>query len=176
MCYHDGHINVMTVSIIVAAGENNEIGQGGGLLCHLPADLRRFKEITSGHAVVMGRVTFDSLPKGALPNRRNIVVSRNRSFIPKGVEVFFSPESFFAGFREENGEVFIIGGEQIYRLFICFANRIYLTRIHALFPQADAFFPEIDMSCWREMSREDFSSDEQNPFSFSYITYDRVSH
>jgi dihydrofolate reductase len=163
----------MIISIIVAAGKNNEIGQGGRLLCHLPADLRHFKEITSGHTIVMGRVTFNSLPKGALPNRRNIIVSRNKDLKPEGAEIFSSLDSVLVRFRDED-EIFIIGGAQIYNQSIDFADRIYLTRIHSSFPEADAFFPKIDLSRWRMTGIETFPADEQNPFAYSFIEYDRV--
>jgi dihydrofolate reductase len=160
----------MTVSIIVAAGKNNEIGQGGKLLCHLPADLRHFKSITEKHTVVMGRRTYNSLPNGALPNRRNIIVSRNPSLTIENAEVFSSIDSALIHSNSEE-EVFIIGGAEIYRQCINFADKIYLTRIHTEFPEADTFFPEIDPAKWREISRIFFQADEKNPFNYSFIEY-----
>ncbi|MDR1563133.1 MAG: dihydrofolate reductase, partial [Dysgonamonadaceae bacterium] len=148
----------MKISIIVAAGKNNEIGQGGRLLCHLPVDLRRFKAITTGHAVIMGRRTFDSLPGGALPNRRNIIISRNPELKPEGAETASSLDTALIRLINME-EIFIIGGAQIYRQVIEQADRIYLTRIHATFPQADAYFPEIDKTQWREAGRETIPAD-----------------
>jgi len=162
----------MIVSIIVATGRNNEIGKNGGLLCHLPADLKHFKEITSGHPVIMGRKTFQSLPKGPLPNRRNIVISRNPNLKIEGVEVYSSLDYAFIKLIDED-EVFIIGGAQIYEQALPIADKIYLTKINASFPEADVFFPQIDFSVWREADRETFLADEKNPYSFSFIEYER---
>ena len=139
----------MTISIIAAIGRNNEIGKNGSLFCHLPADLKHFKEITSNHAVIMGRKTFESLPKGPLPNRRNMVVSRNSGLKIEGAEVYPSPDAAFIRLIDEN-EVFVIGGGQIYRQVLPVADKLYLTKIDADFPEADVFFPEIDFSVWRE--------------------------
>ena len=162
----------MIVSIIVATGRNNEIGKNGDLLCHLPADLKHFKEITSGHTVIMGRKTFQSLPKGPLPNRRNIVISRNVHLKVEGAEVYSSLDYAFIKLIDED-EVFIIGGAQIYEQALPIADKIYLTKINASFPEADVFFPQIDFSVWREADRETFLADEKNPYSFSFIEYER---
>ncbi|GHT60851.1 dihydrofolate reductase [Bacteroidia bacterium] len=162
----------MIISIIVATGRNSEIGKGGDLLCHLPADLKHFKEITSGHTVIMGRKTWESLPKKPLPNRRNIVVSRSPELVIEGAEVYSSLDYAFIKLMDEN-EVFIIGGAQIYGQALPAADKIYLTKIHAEFPEADAFFPKIDFSLWRETSRETFPADEKNPFAYSFLEYER---
>ena len=162
----------MIISIITAIGRNNEIGKKGNLLCHLPADLKHFKEITSGHTVIMGRKTFESLPKGSLPNRRNIVISRNIGLKIEGAEVYPSLDYAFIKLINEN-EVFIIGGAQIYEQALPIADKLYFTKIHADFQEADAFFPKIDFSVWREISREFFPADEKNPYSFSFLEYER---
>ena len=162
----------MIISIVVATGRSNEIGINGGLLCHLPADLKRFKEITSGHTVIMGRKTFESLPKGPLPNRRNIVISRNPDLKIEGAEVYPSLDYAFIKLIDEI-EVFIIGGAQIYEQALPIADKIYLTKIQADFPEADVFFPKFDLSVWRETSRETFFADEKNPYSFSFIEYEQ---
>jgi dihydrofolate reductase len=162
----------MIVSIIVVVGKNNEIGKGNQLLCHLPADLKHFKEITLGHTILMGRKTFDSLPKGALPNRRNIVVSRNPGLSLEGAEVYASLDHALIKLIDEE-EVFIIGGAQIYAQTLPFADKLYLTKIHSDFPEADVFFPPVHYQEWQEISRETFSSDEKNPYSFSFIEYER---
>ena len=162
----------MIISLIAALGRNNEIGKGNDLLCHLPADLKHFKEITLGHTVIMGRKTFDSLPKGALPNRRNVVISRNPELKIKGAEVFSSLDQALLKSINEI-EVFIIGGAQIYEHSLPFADKLYITRIHAAFPEADVFFPSIDFKIWNETGRETFPADEKNPYSFSFIEYEK---
>jgi len=162
----------MIISIIVATGRNNEIGINGGLLCHLPADLKHFKEITSGHTVIMGRKTFESLPKGPLPNRRNIVISRNPGLKIEGAEVYPSLDYAFIKLIDED-EVFIIGGAQIYEQALPIADKIYLTKIQEDFPEADVFFPKIDLSVWWETSRETFFADKSNLYSFSFIEYEQ---
>jgi dihydrofolate reductase len=160
----------MIISVIVVSGKNNEIGKGNQLLCHLPADMKHFKEITSGHTVIMGRKTFESLPKGALPNRRNIVISRQKEWKREGTEVYPSLDSAFIKLIDES-EVFVIGGAQIYEQVLPVADRIYFTKIHADFPDADAFFPAINFREWKELSRETFPADEKNPYPFSFIEY-----
>ncbi|MDR3339825.1 MAG: dihydrofolate reductase [Candidatus Symbiothrix sp.] len=163
----------MIISIIVAIAKNSEIGEGNKLLCRLPADLKHFKEITSGHAVIMGRKTFESLPKGPLPDRRNIIISRNKDLKIEGAEVYSSLDYALLKLIDEN-EVFIIGGAQIYAQTLAFADRLYLTKIHAGFPDADVFFPPIDWQAWRELNRETFPADEKNPYPFSFIEYERI--
>ena len=158
----------MILSIIVAIGKNNEIGGGNDLLWHLPAELKHFKEITTGHTIIMGRKTFESLPKGPLPNRRNIVVSRNPGLKIEGAEVYASLDHALLKVMDEE-KVFIIGGAQIYRQSFPDADKLYLTKVHAEFPQADTFFPEIDYSKWQEINRETFPSDEKNAYAFSFI-------
>ncbi|MDR0680631.1 MAG: dihydrofolate reductase [Dysgonamonadaceae bacterium] len=158
----------MITSIIVALGENNEIGKDGKLLCRLPADLKHFKEITWGHTVIMGRKTFESLPEGPLPNRKNIVLSRNRDLKIEGAKVYRTLNSALVYLLNEN-EVFIIGGAQIYEQILPIVDKIYLTKIHAVFPDADAFFPPVSMSGWKEIKRETFPADEKNPYPYSFI-------
>jgi dihydrofolate reductase len=159
----------MIISLIAALGKNNEIGKGHELLCHLPADLKHFKEITSGHAILMGRKTFESLPKGALPNRRNIVVSRQHPEIA-GAEVYSSLDAAFIKLIDET-EVFVIGGAQIYTQTLPVADKLYLTKIHADFPEANVFFPPVNFREWKETSRETFPADEKNPYPFSFVEY-----
>jgi dihydrofolate reductase len=160
----------MKLSIIAALGKNNEIGQGNRLLCRLPDDLKRFKEITSGRAVIMGRKTFESLPKGALPNRKNIVISRNENLKIEGATVCSSLDYALIKLMDEE-EVFIIGGGEIYRQALAIADKLYLTKIHANFPEADVFFPEINYREWREVSRETHPADDRHPYSFSFVTF-----
>jgi dihydrofolate reductase len=160
----------MIISIIAAIGRNNEIGKNGNLLCRLPADLKHFQAITSDRAVIMGRKTFESLPKGPLPNRRNMVISRNAGLKIEGAEVYPSLDAAFIKLIAEN-EVFVIGGALIYEQALPVADKLYLTKIHAAFPEADTFFPKIDFSVWRETGRETFSADEKNPYAFSFLEY-----
>jgi dihydrofolate reductase len=159
----------MTVSIIVAIGENFAIGKNNQLLWHMPNDLKHFKDVTSGRTIIMGRKTFDSVGK-PLPRRRNIVVTRQDITIP-GCEVVKSIEEGLALCKDED-EVFIGGGAEIYKLAMHLTDRIYLTIIHKSF-DADTFFPEIDKSEWKEVKREDFEPDEKNPLPYSFITLER---
>jgi dihydrofolate reductase len=160
----------MTVSIIVAIGENNAIGKNNQLLWRMPNDLKHFKEVTSGRTIIMGRKTFDSVGK-PLPRRRNIVVTRQDITIP-GCEVVKSVEDGLALCKDDD-EVFIGGGAEIYKQALHLTDRIYLTIIHKSF-DADTFFPEINKQEWKEISREDFQPDEKNPLPYSFITLKRA--
>lgn len=160
------------LSIIAAVARGNAIGRNGGLLCHLPADLRRFKNLTTGHPVIMGRRTFESLPGGALPNRRNIVISRNPAFTAEGAEVTRSIEDALWLVKEEE-EAFVIGGEQIYRALLPMASRLYITHVHASFPGADAFFPEVNWNEWTETFRENHRADDKNHHAYTFVDYRR---
>lgn len=159
----------MTVSAIVAISENHAIGKNNQLLWHLPADLRHFKDITSGHSIIMGRKTFDSVGK-PLPNRRNIVVTRQHITIP-GCEVVHSVNNALELCKGED-EVFIGGGAEIYKMAMPVTDRIYLTIVHEHF-EADTFFPEIDIHEWKEASRERHEADQKNPIPYSFITLER---
>jgi len=161
----------MTISIIAALDENNAIGKNNDLLCYISADLKRFKALTTGHTILMGRKTFESLPKGALPNRRNIVLTRNSNFKCENCEIVHTiNEAFNICMEAEN--VFIIGGAQIYNLFIEHADKLFLTRIHNKF-EADTYFPEFDLNKWNIENKEEFEMDEKNKFKFSFIDYTR---
>ena len=159
----------MTISIIVAIAENYAIGKNNQLLWHMPHDLKHFKEITSGRTIVMGRKTYESVGK-PLPNRRNIVVTRQDIEIP-GCEVVKSVDEGLSLCTGED-EVFIGGGAEIYRLAMDKTDRIYLTIIDHNF-DADTFFPEIDYNRWHEVSREDYEPDEKNRYPYSFITLER---
>ncbi|NDV96190.1 dihydrofolate reductase [Dysgonomonas sp. 521] len=160
-------------SIIVAIDENNAIGKDNNLLCHLPNDLKHFKAVTEGHPVIMGRKTFESLPKGALPNRRNIVITRNKDLQFERCEMVSSIEEAIEQCKDEP-EIFIIGGGTIYNKAIDFANKLYLTRIHHKFEGADTFFPEIDPAQWQEIEKEDFHTDEKHKYDYSFITLAKI--
>lgn len=159
------------ITIIAAIAENNAIGKNQQLLCHMPADMRRFKELTTGHAVIMGRKTFESLPH-ALPNRKNVVLTT----LPEAVFMdSFACESMGTALDlcEKEDEIFIIGGALVYRQALRIADRMLITRIHHEFKDADAFFPVVNWDLWEETEREDFSADDKNPYPYSFVTYMR---
>ena len=160
------------LSIVVAIDQKFAIGSNGDLLCYLPADLKHFKNLTTGHAIIMGRKTFDSLSKGALPNRRNIVVTRNADFNADGVIVCNTIDEAIAVTLSEE-KSFIIGGAQIYNATIDDVDTLYLTQIHATFDNADTFFPNIDIAQWVEVCREDHKADDKNAYDYSFITLKR---
>lgn len=136
----------MVLSVIVAIADNGVIGGGNELLWHIPDDLKRFKRVTSGHSVIMGRKTFESIGK-PLPNRRNIVVTRNLEFFVVGVEVASSLATALEMTKNE-AEAFVIGGGEIYRQALPMASKLYITRVHAEY-KGDTYFPEIDPKKWQ---------------------------
>ncbi|MGE5382907.1 MAG: dihydrofolate reductase [Omnitrophica WOR_2 bacterium] len=159
------------ISFIVAIAQNNAIGCENRLLWHIPGDMKRFKGITMGHTVVMGRSTYDSLPFKPLPGRRNIVLTHQEKEQFPGCEIAHSVEEALRMMDNEN-ETFIIGGAQIYKAFLPYANKLILTIVHRDF-EADTFFPEIDFSEWNEIEREDVIDTCNQGFDYSYITYVR---
>ena len=157
-----------TITIIAAVAENNALGKNNQLIWHIPADLKRFKKITSGHDVIMGRNTFESLGK-PLPNRTNIVITRNKNYKAQGCIIVHSlNEAIYEASQDENP--FILGGAQIYTEAIKIADKLDITLVHETF-EADAFFPEIDENIWDEISREDVEADEKNKYDYSFVTY-----
>ena len=158
--------------MIVAIGSNNEIGKNNDLLWYLPSDLKFFKATTMGKSIIMGRKTFDSLPKGALPNRRNIVLTRQQGLEIPGVEIFHSlPEALAACSADK--EVFIMGGETVYSEGLTHANRLYLTHVHNTPANADAFFPAFSLTEWEATEEQSFDADEKNESPYSFVTYVR---
>ncbi len=157
------------ITIIVAIAENGAIGYKNELLYRISADLKRFKALTTGHTVMMGRKTFLSLPKGALPNRRNIVLTRDANAQFPGTEIFVSIEDALAAVGADE-QVFVIGGAEIYRQTMPIADRLEVTLVHDVPANADAYFPEITDE-WKEVNREDFNSEDSPAYSF--ITYSR---
>lgn len=154
------------ISIIVAIAENFAIGKDNDLLFHLPDDLKRFKKITSGHTLIMGRNTLLSLPGWPLPNRRHIVITDQKDDNFHGCETVFSIEEAIAGTRNEK-EVFVIGGGSVYRQFYPLSCKLYLTIVHKSF-DGDVFFPEINFDEWTELTRDDLY-DEKNDFYYTYL-------
>ena len=158
--------------MIVAADENNVIGGHNALLWHLPADMRRMKEVTMGHPLIMGRKTHESIGR-ALPGRRNIVVTHQQVEFP-GCEVMGSFEKALESVKDDpSGEAFIFGGGEIYKQAMPLATRIYMTRVHGTF-DGDIIFPSMGTD-WKEVSREDHTKDAENPHNYSFITYERIS-
>jgi dihydrofolate reductase len=157
----------MIVSMIVAIAENNAIGKGNQLLWRMPADLKHFKNATTGHTVIMGRKTFDSVGK-PLPNRRNIVVTRNAELQIDGAEVVTTLDKAI-DLCGDGEEVFIVGGAEIYKMAMDLTDKIYLTMIHGIF-DADTFFPFIDREIWQETDVEEYKADEKNPFDYTFST------
>lgn len=161
------------ISIIVAIAENGAIGYKGDLVYHLSADLRRFKALTTGHTVLMGRKTYDSLPKGALPNRRNIVLTRQEGAAFPGTEVYSSVNEALEHCSSSE-KVYVMGGAQIYTQTLDIAQELEITLVHDTPSQADTFFPDfLSSGKWTEVAREDYEPDEKNPYPYSFITYRR---
>lgn len=154
--------------IISAIDEHRAIGFRGALLFHLPADLRHFRLLTTGHTVVMGRKTFESLPKGALPNRRNIVLSRSLTSLP-GCECFPSLDAALAACADDE-EVFVIGGEAVYAAALPLAQHLHLTHVHAVASQADAFFPPYGRE-WQLVEKEEHMPDDKHAHAFTFAHY-----
>jgi len=157
------------ISLIAAVARNRAIGYQNKLLYWLPNDLKRFKALTTGHAIVMGRKTFESLPKGALPNRRNIVLSHGDAVF-EGVEKYASIDDVLAALRPEE-DIFIIGGASIYKQFLPLADRLFLTEVDDTPAEADAFFP--DYSGWKAIAIEEHDTDERHAFRYRFVDYIR---
>ena len=160
------------ISIIVAIAENSAIGKNNDLLWHIPDDLKRFKKLTTGHTIVMGKNTYLSLPIKPLPNRKNIVISDDKSDSFEGCEMAYSIEEAINKFDQDQ-ENFIIGGGMIYQSFVSLADKLYITKVHRSF-EADTFFPEIDLKEWKLISEENNRQDEPIPLGFSYLIYQRT--
>ncbi len=160
-----------SVHAIVAVASDWAIGRQGDLLCHLPADMKHFKEVTMGHSIIMGRKTFESFPRRPLPGRQNIVITRNADWQYPGVTVVHSLDEAIAS--AETDIVFIIGGAQVYERALPRVDVLHLTQIHARWASADAFFPALNMDQWQEVSREHHMSDHRNAYEFDFITLKR---
>ena len=164
---------VDNLTMIVAAGENNEIGKDNDLIWHLRDDLKRFKSLTSGHHIIMGRKTFESFPK-PLPNRTHIVITRQSNYkAPDGVIIVNSIEDAIK-IAKKDSQPFIIGGGEIYKQAMPYASKIEITRVHATFPEADTFFPKIDTSIFKETSNVFHKKDDNHQYEFSFLTFERI--
>ena len=162
------------ITIIAAIGVNNELGKDNDLIWHLPADLKRFKKVTTGHTIIMGRNTFESIGK-PLPNRTSIIITRNKKYKQEGCIIVNSLEEAIDHVKNEE-QAFIIGGAQIYKEAIQknLANQLDITKVHQSF-EADVYFPEIEENKWKEISREDFKADEKNKFDYSFLSYSKTT-
>ena len=161
------------LSIIVAVDQNNAIGCNNELLCYLPDDLKYFKSITIGKPVVMGRLTYCSLPRRPLPERRNIVLTTQENFHDSGIEVARSVNELLQLVVDEK-EVFVIGGGSVYEQFLPIADKLYITHIEHSFEGADTFFPEIDSTIWKKTSEKRHAADEKHAYSFTFVAYERI--
>lgn len=158
------------LSIIVAiAASNNAIGKDNSLLWHISEDLKRFKEITSNHKILMGRKTFESLP-GILPNREHIILTRDKNFNVDSdkVTIINNIEDAIKYYKDSNEEIFIIGGGEIYKEFLPFANKLYLTKVYKDF-DADTFFPQINLDEWKVIHTSETKIDEKSGLNFEFI-------
>ncbi|MFW5726138.1 MAG: dihydrofolate reductase [Bacteroidota bacterium] len=157
---------------IAAVANNNVIGKDNKLLWHMPEDLKRFKELTMGHTIIMGRKTYESIGK-PLPGRKTVIITRQKDYFVEGCEVVHDIRDAICKVKEDS-EVFVAGGGEIYRQIINlhYTRRIYLTRIYANF-EGDSFFPEIDTEKWELIEREEHDPDEKNPYPYAFMTYKR---
>lgn len=157
------------ITIIAAIGRNYELGKDNKLLWHLPSDFNHFKRLTTGHCIIMGRKTFESLPK-LLPNRKHIVITRQTNFTAEGCHIVSSLQEAISVAQTTDENSFVIGGGEIYRQAISVADVLEITRVEADF-QADTFFPEINPKCWNLVKNEFHSKDEKHQFDFYFQTY-----
>lgn len=164
----------MILSLVVAASTNNAIGKNGELLWHLPNDMKFFKNVTWAMPVAMGRKTFDALGNKPLNGRLNVVITRQKDFTAQGIAVVSNiDDAEFLAHQQDYKELMIIGGGEIYRQSISKADKIYITRVHAVFEDADAFFPEIDETKWQLTSNQDFFKDEKHTYDYSFQLWER---
>jgi len=161
------------ITVIAAIAANNALGKDNDLIWHLPADLKRFKKVTTGHYILMGRNTFESIGR-PLPNRTTIIITRNKSYFKEGCLIANSLEQAIE-MAKSAAQIFIIGGAQIYKETIAkdIAAQLDITLVHHSF-EADVFFPEIDIKIWKEAAREDFKADEKNDYDYSFVSYQKI--
>lgn len=162
------------LSIIVAVAENNVIGKDNQLIWHLPEDLKRFKQLTTGHTIIMGRKTFESIGR-VLPNRKHIVLCKsNRLEIQDENVQVISAIKLLDKYIQSEEENFVIGGASIYELLMPYVNKMYITKIHQNF-EGDVYFPKVNEEEWRITLKENGLKDEKNPYDYEYINYERIN-
>lgn len=159
------------ITLIAAAAENNELGKDKDLVWHLPDDFRRFKELTTGHHIIMGRRTFETFPK-LLPKRTHVVITRKEDYQPEGAIVVNSMEKALE-VAKDDPQPFVIGGGEIYKLSLAKADKIELTRVHGSF-DADTFFPKFDENEWKLTGSTFHPKDDKHDYAFTYLTYERA--
>ncbi len=160
----------MTLSVIVAMSENRLIGRGGDLPWHLSADLKRFRRLTTGHAIIMGRKTYESIGR-PLPERRSIVITRQTDYRAERVETAGSLDAALA-LAAGDSEAFVIGGAEVFREALPRASRLYLTLVHAEI-EGDVYLPQFDQDAWTLASEQRHAADERNDFDYSFLVYER---
>lgn len=162
----------MTITMVAAVDQNNSLGKEGKLLWHLPHDMRRFKKLTTGHPIIMGRKTFETLPN-PLKNRTNIILTRDENYEAKDCIVVHNMKAALEAAKsaEGNEEICIVGGGEIYKLGMDYADKIELTLVHHKFEEADAFFPELDYSKWALLTDRYHTTDNFHQYDFTYFTY-----
>lgn len=169
------------ISLIAIIGKNNELGKNNTLVWNMPADLKYFRQITSGHPVIMGRKTFESIGH-PMPKRKNIIITRDTNYKKEGIEVVHSLEEALkisrtsplpSPYKGEGEEIFIIGGEEIFKKSMDIADRLYITHIDAEDKDANVFFPEIIPIVWNEISHEEHKKDKNNPYDYTFSIYER---
>ena len=170
----------MITSLIAAIGRNNELGKGNTLVWDMPEDMKYFRNTTAGHPVIMGRKTFESIGR-PMPKRRNVIITRDTNYQSAGVEVVHSLKEALDLFSPKDGqvktsdeEIFIIGGGDIYKQSMQLADKLYITEIDAEDKDAEAFFPEINLDEWQEISREEHEPDEKNLFKYTFLVYEKI--
>ncbi len=163
----------MNLSIIAAIGKNRELGYQNKLLWHIPADLKRFKTITSGHTVIMGRTTFESIGSKPLSNRRNIVLTRQKNFNATDVNIVNTIPSMLR-LIDPFEETFILGGAEVYEQLLPYTSKMYLTLVHKDYT-ADTFFPDFDRNSWKTIERSDITGDEKAAVGYSFVTLVRLN-
>ncbi|WP_075982026.1 dihydrofolate reductase [Bacillus massilinigeriensis] len=159
------------ISLLWAMDENRVIGKNNELPWHLPEDLKYFKRVTMGHPIIMGRKTYESIGR-PLPGRENIIMTRNQDYKMDGCQIMSSVDELLRFNKAQNDEVFVIGGAEIFKEVLPFADRLYLTQIHEAFP-GDTFFPEIKMDEWKLISSEKGIKNEKNPFDYEFLVYEK---
>tara|TARA_X000000950_G_C13695022_1_gene569723 strand:- start:285 stop:773 length:489 start_codon:yes stop_codon:yes gene_type:complete len=161
------------ITIIAAIAKNNALGKDNDLIWHLPADLKRFKNVTSGHPILMGRNTFESIGK-PLPNRTTVIITRNKDYVKEGCLIANSVEEAIE-LVQDKPEIFIIGGAQVYNYAMKnnLVDALDITQVHHKF-EADAFFPEIDADVWQLVKQEDFKADDKNIYDYSFLRFEKI--
>ena len=159
------------VTLIAAAGENNELGKDKDLVWHLPDDFKRFKKLTTGHYIIMGRKTFETFPQ-LLPNRTHVIITRKKDYNPEGTIVVNSLDKALEAAKDDP-QPFVIGGGEIYKLALDKADVIELTRVHGSF-DADTYFPDFEEENWKLVEKEEHAADERHSYAFTYLTYERA--